>query len=268
MSSISSIILPQLPYLRRFARSLTGRQESGDAYVASVLEALIADPSVFPKDQPPRVALYHVFLKTWDSVAINGVSDSPEHSGLAAAADRRLEAIAPRPRQAFLLVAVEGFTPREAAQVLGVSPEEFAHLLDVASREIAEQVATNVLIIEDEPLIALDLENVVTSIGHQVQTIARTRTEAVAAFKATRPSLVLADIQLADGSSGIDAVNDILKLAEVPVIFITAFPEQLLTGLRPEPTFLIPKPFQSETVKAVISQALFFDIKARTKRAA
>ena len=268
MSSISSIILPQLPYLRRFARSLTGRQESGDAYVASVLEALIADPSVFPKDQPARTALYHVFLKTWDSVEVNGLSDTVGQSGSATAADRRLEAIAPRPRQAFLLVAVEGFTPGEAAQVLGVSPGDFAHLLDVAGREIAEQVATDVLIIEDEPLIALDLENVVTSIGHKVQAIARTRNEAVAAFKAKRPGLVLADIQLADGSSGLDAVNDIMKLAEVAVIFITAFPEQLLTGLRPEPTFLIPKPFQTETVKAIISQALFFDIKAHNKRAA
>ena len=268
MSSISSIILPQLPYLRRFARSLTGRQESGDAYVASVLEALIADPSVFPKDQPPRTALYHVFLKTWDSVAVNGMRANSAQTGMVAAADRRLEAIAPRPRQAFLLVAVEGFTASEAAQVLDVSPSEFSHLLDVAGREIAEQVATNVLIIEDEPLIALDLENVVTSIGHKVQGIARTRTEAVAAFKANRPSLVLADIQLADGSSGLDAVNDILKLAEMPVIFITAYPEQLLTGLRPEPTFMIPKPFQSETVKAIISQALFFDIKAHNKRAA
>ena len=268
MSSISSIILPQLPYLRRFARSLTGRQESGDAYVAAVLEALISDTSVFPKDQPPRIALYRVFLKTWDSVAINGVSDTPSTGGMDGAADRYLETIAPRPRQAFLLVAVEGFSASEAAQVLDVSPSEFAHLLDVAGKEIAEQVATDVLIIEDEPLIALDLENVVISIGHRVQAIARTRAEAIAAFKTRPASLILADIQLADGSSGLDAVNDILKLAEVPVIFITAYPEQLLTGLRPEPTFLIPKPFQSEMLKAVISQALFFDIKAQNKRAA
>jgi DNA-binding response OmpR family regulator len=124
-------------------------------------------------------------------------------------------------------------------------------------------VASNVLIVEDEPLIALDLEQVVTSIGHAVTRIARTRREAVAAFMAQRPGLVLADIQLADGSSGLDAVNEILGETRVPVIFITAYPEQVLTGLRPEPTFLIPKPFQPETVKAVISQALFFDMKAR-----
>ena len=52
---------------------------------------------------------------------------------------------------------------------------------------------------------------------------------------------------------------DILVEFQVPVIFITAFPERLLTGERPEPTFLITKPFQRSTVKAAISQALFFD---------
>ena len=50
---------------------------------------------------------------------------------------------------------------------------------------------------------------------------------------------------------------------KVPVIFITAFPERLLTGERPEPTFLITKPFQRSTVKAAIAQALFFDTRDR-----
>ena len=267
MSSISSIILPQLPYLRRFARSLTGRQESGDAYVAAVLEALISDPSVFPKDQPPRIALYRVFLKTWDSVAINGVSDIPSSAGIAGAADRHLETIAPRPRQAFLLVAVEKMSLDIAALALDTTVEDTRALIDQAGNEIAEQVATSVLIIEDEPLIALDLSDLVTSIGHTVCATATTHKSAVAAFAKHKPGLVLADVQLADGSSGLDAVNEILKSFEVPVIFITAYPERLLTGRRPEPTFLINKPFQPEAVKAIISQALFFEEKA-TKSAA
>jgi CheY-like chemotaxis protein len=75
--------------------------------------------------------------------------------------------------------------------------------------------------------------------------------------------MVLADIQLADGSSGIDAVNDILAESPIPVIFITAFPERLLTGERPEPAFLVTKPFNPEMVKALISQALFFDNQAK-----
>ncbi len=267
MTMLARSILPNLPYLRRFARSLTGRQESGDAYVATVLETLVADPAGFPSHMPPRTGLYWLFLRSWNSIAVNGQPDVATPMATAVA-DRRLDAITPLPRQAFLLVAMEGFTPSEAATVLDVTPQQFEKFLDAASREIAEQVATDVLIIEDEPLIALDLEGVVTSIGHTVKRVARTRREAVAAFKSQRPGLVLADIQLADGSSGLDAVNDILGETDVPVVFITAYPEQLLTGKRPEPAFLIPKPFQHETVKAVISQALFFDMKAKRRPAA
>ena len=121
------------------------------------------------------------------------------------------------------------------------------------------QIATDILIIEDEPLIAMDIEYIVSELGHNVTGIARTRDEAVELYKNTRPKMILADIQLADGSSGIDAVNDILTTSDLPVIFITAFPERLLTGERPEPTFLITKPFNPDMVKALISQALFFD---------
>jgi DNA-directed RNA polymerase specialized sigma24 family protein/CheY-like chemotaxis protein len=266
MATVAQSILPHLPYLRRFARSLTGRQESGDAYVAAVLETLVADPGTFPAELSARSALYRMFLTSWNSVAINGRKEASEQSSSAAAADRRLDAITPLPRQAFLLVAMEGFSPSEAASILNVPPHDLETLLDTASREIADQVASDVLIIEDEPLIAMDLEGVVTSIGHSVIAVARTRREAVAVFRSKQPGLILADIQLADGSSGLDAVNEILGETDVPVIFITAYPEHVLTGLRPEPTFLIPKPFQHETVKAVVSQALFFDMKAKRRK--
>ena len=263
MQGLAQSILPHLPYLRRFARSLSGRQKSGDAYVASVLATLAADPSVFPAGLSSRSGLYSLLLKSWNSIDLNGRAEPVDASSPVAAADRRLDAITPLPRQAFLLVTMEGFSVPEAAVVLGVGPVEIEHLLDTAAREIALQVATNILIIEDEPLIALDLESVVTAIGHRVCAIARTQREAVSAFRTHSPGLVLADIQLADGSSGLDAINEILGESTLPVIFITAYPENVLTGLRPEPTFLIPKPFHHDTVKAVVSQALFFDMKAR-----
>ena len=175
--------------------------------------------------------------------------------------------IAPRSRQAFLLTALEGFTPAEAAQILDAPLHETEQLIAEAQRDIEQELATDVLIIEDEPVIAADIEALVKELGHRVVDIAATRDEAVQAVATKQPGLVLADIQLADGSSGIDAVKDILARYNVPVIFITAFPERLLTGERPEPTFLITKPFQPETVKAAIGQALFFH-PARTARAA
>jgi CheY-like chemotaxis protein len=171
--------------------------------------------------------------------------------------------LAPRARQAFLLIAVEDFSPGEAALVLDVDEEELRQLVDEAGREIARQIATDVVVIEDEPLIALDLQHIVTSLGHRVVKIARTEQQAIDAVKRAKPGLILADIQLADGSSGLDAVNEILRSFSVPVVFVTAYPQRLLTGTRPEPTFLITKPFHPDSIKAIVSQALFFDIRGR-----
>ena len=256
--SLSMRIAPHLPYLRRFSRAVTGSQTSGDAYVAAVLEALIADTSIFPEASSDRIALYKLFSRLFSS---SSVTIPAPTSGFAweQRAASNLANISERPRQAFLLVSVEGFSNAQAAEVLDIEDGEFPALLNQASEEISRQVATEILIIEDEPLIAMDIEQLVEGLGHKVTGIARTHREAVSMFGKTHPRMILADIQLADGSSGIDAVNDILSSQSIPVIFITAFPERLLTGERPEPTFLVTKPFNPDMVKALISQALFFD---------
>lgn len=257
--SLAKIIAPHIPYLRRFARSLTGSQPSGDAYVEAVLQALVADATMFNQSVPPRVALYSILIRVWDSVDLN-TAISPRTEVF----ERRLDAMVPRARQAFLLTTVEGFSVQEAAAILDTDIPGLRQLIDEAGRSIAEQVATSVLIIEDEPMIAMDLEALVEGLGHEVAGMARTHAEAVEAVRQRRPGLVLADIQLADGSSGLDAVNEILSTINVPVIFITAYPERLLTGERPEPAFLITKPFETDTVKAVVSQALFFSTTSAT----
>jgi DNA-binding response OmpR family regulator len=95
-----------------------------------------------------------------------------------------------------------------------------------------------------------------------VVAIARTRAKAVQAAKQSKPGLVIADVRLADGSSGVDAVNELLRSFSMPVVFVTAFPERLATGQGPEPTFLITKPFREDAVKAIVSQVLFFDQQA------
>ncbi|HEU4475366.1 MAG TPA: response regulator [Methyloceanibacter sp.] len=260
---MSKAIAPHLPYLRRFARALAGSQPAGDAYVAATLEVLIEDPSLFDQSIDPRVALYRTFLGLWNSLDVNLKPEGPQ--GATSAVDRKLESITPLPRQAFLLCAVEGFSTDEAARVLNVDAAKVEELIDLAGHEIAAQVATDVLIIEDEPMIAMDLESIVEGLGHRVTAVARTHAEAVKAVERHKPGLVLADIQLADGSSGLDAVNEMLGAIEVPVIFITAYPDRLLTGERPEPAFLITKPYQPDTVKAIVSQALFFERRAHLR---
>ena len=259
--TLSETIAFHLPYLRRFARALTGSQSSGDAYVVATVEAL-AEAAGHEEETPTRTTLFRTFLRIWGSIPVNKGGTIDPDNPLMQTAHSRLEAITPQPRVAFLLSALEGFTAEEIAQAMGRSLAEVQSLLALAAAEIASNLRTEVLIIEDEPIIAMDLESVVTGLGHTVLHVARTRSEAVAGIGDHRPGLVLADMQLADGSNGLDAVKEILAVCSVPVVFITAYPERLLTGSRPEPTFLIAKPYNTDAVKAVITQALFFDRRA------
>ena len=125
--------------------------------------------------------------------------------------EQRLGQITPQPRQAFLLVALEGFSEEDAATILDIDVPTLRTLVEESGRELAAEIATDVLIIEDETFIAMDLEGLVESLGHRVLGVARTHSEAITLAKTKRPGLILADIQLADGSSGLDAVNELLK---------------------------------------------------------
>jgi CheY-like chemotaxis protein len=255
--SLGSQIAGHLPFLRRYARALTGSQTSGDAYVREMLEAVLADNTLKATMAGGRVPLYRAFSKVWSSAsgpAATGETDSEHEAG----AQARLGAITPPARQALLLTTLEDFSVEEAATILDRTPEDINAMVAAAIADVDREQTTSVLIIEDEPLIAMQLEDLVTGLGHTVSGTAATRTQANAAVAEATPGLVLADIQLADGSSGLDAVEDILGIASMPVIFITAYPERLLTGDRPEPTYLVTKPFQEATVRAAISQALFF----------
>lgn len=257
--SLGAKVAANLPYLRRYARALTGSQATGDAFVRATLEAALADASLRSQIGEGRVALYRAFNAVWSSAFVDTADYSGgDTGGHEAAAQDRLSRITPLNRQALLLTTLEDFSIDEAATIMDCSAETVEDLVQEAIEEIDRESATSVLIIEDEPLISMQLEDLVRSLGHDVCGMAATRTQAREVVSQETPGLVLADIQLADGSSGLDAVDDILKITDVPVIFITAYPERLLTGDRPEPTYLITKPFQESTVRAAISQALFF----------
>ena len=253
--SMSQTLAPHLPYLRRYARALTGSQSSGDAHVRAALTALLAGDQSLIEGVPPRVGLYRLFHAIWQSGAEH-YDETAQISGKTP--EGRLKSLSASKRAALLLTAVEAFSLEEAAFIIDESPEEVEAAILGAQKTIDTQLASKVLIIEDEPIIALDLENLVTELGHKVVAIAATRDNAVAKALSERPGLVLADINLGEGASGIDAVSDILAAFDIPVIFITAYPEKLLTGERPEPTYLIAKPFLPETVQATVGQALFF----------
>ncbi|MBI1328623.1 MAG: response regulator [Alphaproteobacteria bacterium] len=254
--SISETLAPHLPLLRRYARALTGSQSSGDAYVRASLNALLTGEQSLLEGVAPRVALYRLFHVIWMGTA--GALEAANAGSGNINADARLGALSAARRAALLLTAVEGFDLPEAGAILDVSPDDAGLYVIEAQRMIETELASKVLIIEDEPIIALDLENLVSELGHEVVGKAATRDDAVRLAHLKQPGLILADINLGAGGSGIDAVNEILSSFDVPVIFITAYPEKLLTGERPEPTYLIAKPFLPETVQATVGQALFF----------
>ncbi len=257
MPDIGGTIGQELPYLRRYARALTGSQHSGDAFAIATLEAILADRSIFKEGMAPRTALFRAFHAIWSSAG----APVAEHGAdtLEQRAQVHLRALTRNTREALLLRTIEDMSFEQIGQVMDSSAAEAEELVQIALREMEDSVLGTVMIIEDETIIAMDLQSIVSAMGHRVSGIARTRDEARALGHKTRPDLILSDIQLADDSSGVDAVNDLLAdLGNVPVIFITAFPERLLTGERPEPAFLISKPYTEEQVRSAVSQAMFF----------
>jgi len=252
----ADVIAANVPFLRRYARALTGNQDTGDLYAEATLEAILMDEATFPPNVDAKVALFSAFHLVWSSA---GAPLGTPDSRLSASAQSHMSNLTANTREALLLNAIEGFPPGDIAKIMHFEPEDVIELIRLASAEMLQSVAGKVMIIEDEAIIAMDIQAIVTDMGHAVTGIARTRTEAVALAASNRPDLILADIQLADNSSGIDAVNDILaQFDDIPVVFITAFPERLLTGKRAEPTFLITKPFSEDQVTSAVSQAMFF----------
>jgi DNA-directed RNA polymerase specialized sigma24 family protein len=258
----SNELAREIPRLRRFARALCGSQERGDAEIEGLLRLAQSDRSLFEGGGSPRVLLFRGLIRKWRS----GIGYNALHEHLllkeCKGVDRSIAAITPRSRQAFLLSCLESFSPADAIEILEVTEDEYNDLLQEARAQILQQCATNVLIIEDEYFIATHIEKLAADLGHWVLGIARTHKEALSAVERMqpfidRPGLILSDIQLADGSSGIEAVAEIAAEKDIPVVFITAYPERLLTGQKKEPTYLLTKPFSDDGFMAITSQALF-----------
>jgi CheY-like chemotaxis protein/DNA-directed RNA polymerase specialized sigma24 family protein len=264
MVELSWEVARHLPYLRRYARAITGDPDRGDASIRACLESLLPE-AVDLANQNVRLELYRALHAVWSRCAGGTPDHGPmpplmEDRSIVAA---RVGCLGPAQRQMLVLTALEGFALPEAAAVMGLSLPAAAALLRRAREELRSQKPSRILIIEDEPVIALDIASTVRESGHRVVGIAATHRNAVDVADREEPELILADIQLADNSSGLEAVQEILRERRVPVVFITAFPERLLTGVRPEPTFLVTKPFDAETLRVSISQALSVEAPAR-----
>lgn len=253
-----AVLKARLPSLRRFARALVGDQSAGDSLVLAALQEITDDKTALEDLSSPVTALYKSFISIFNGPIGKKCIKQLDNDSFPLGCDITLSALSPETRQAFLLTTMEGFSDDSAAEILGYELQDFIDLKQRAQDEVTQQLSASVFIIEDEMLIASDLEDIVTELGHLVIGTATTRDEAVKKLRNIPADVILSDIKLADDSSGIDAVNDLLSVHEnVAVIFITAFAERLLTGLHPEPTFLIEKPFTKDQIAATLSQILF-----------
>lgn len=249
-------ILENLAYLRRYARALTGSQRTGDTYVRACLEAMLEEPHRIESAYPKR-DVFRLFHQVWNAFRATldgkrGGSGTDERHRVA----HGLSALPPTERMVLLLTALEAFSVADTALILDVDEENVRAALKRARDDIRMRASVDILIIEDEPVIAMELSRIVEGMGHRVCGIAAGEQEALSLALDKRPSLVLADIQLKEGGSGISAVRNILSRLEMPVIFVTGFPERLLTGNTLEPAFVISKPFDPDTLQTVIGQAL------------
>lgn len=263
MALHSDSMVRVLPYLRRYTRALTGTQERGDRYVRQFLEVVLADPELVSGGGDPKLETFRAFHQVCE-----GLEPAAEPSAEMGADDeleRQIAALPALDRQILLLVSLEGFSVANAAEILGLTADDAREKLLQARLDLQKDAGARVLVIEDEAVIAMDIVVTVRSAGHTVVGVADTEAKAVALSEEFRPDLILADVQLKDGDSGIEAVEKIMRISEVPVIFVTGFPEAFLTGDKVEPTFLLTKPFDPEALTATIGQALATRAKAPHK---
>jgi CheY-like chemotaxis protein len=246
-------LLRALPGARRYARALAGSQVAGDELVAASLRDLSA---TVVRHEDEQLALYEAVTRRFDA---RGAAASESASTSASTT-----ALAMRQRQLLLLTALEDLPLEDAAQVVGLTPAMALLELSDARGKLHAAAAADVLIIEDEPIIAMDIEELVQSCGHRVVGVAGSEAEAVEMAERERPGLILADINLGAGGDGSHAVARILRHHAVPVIFVTAYPERLLTGASSEPAFVITKPFEPLTLAIATYQAVTGGVQAVT----
>ena len=116
-----------------------------------------------------------------------------------------------------------------------------------------------IIIVEDESIVAMDLEQQLLDLGYSVPAIFASGEEAVQRILRDPPDLVLMDIQLRDIMDGITAVKEIKKSVHVPVVYLTAYADKatLYRARETEPHGYLVKPFNDETLRTTVEMALY-----------
>lgn len=249
------LLREHLPYLRRYARALTGGAATGDALVTRTLEWFMGEggsaAGAGGEADGTRISLYRQLNRFQDAEGVPAGRTS-RHPVEAA-----LYTLDETGRRLYLLVNLEDMPLADAAAVLNLAPENAVERLNHAREQVRARLTAAILIVEDDAIIAYDLAETVRGMGHTVCGNAATMDEALTLAAEHAPTLALMDIRLAEGDNGIEVARELRRQRFLPVIFVTAFPDELgkrgLEHLGP----VIPKPFNREQIEQAITRAVF-----------
>jgi len=252
MDRYAQQLLKHLPFLRRYARALTGSIEAGDDLVAAAVKESLQRPDGYGLGSPVRLPLYSLLHNLFDH---EGPWPAPPPS--THPMETALAMLPETERRLFLLVSLEELTIVDAARILDIGLNEARALMTDAQEALREALIANILIVEDDAIIAFDLAETVRNMGHKVCGTATTMEAALATARSCQPTLALMDLRLAHGDSGITTAQVLRRSSELPIIFVTAFGDELtrqgLEHLGP----IIRKPFTREQIERAITQAVF-----------
>lgn len=238
----------QLALLRRYFRAVVGDQQAGDKLVSSLAPRLLLT-------EKSTVALLTAATRLWRQLVKDDAAPAFSSRTIAEALSPALSL----ERQAGVMVDVFGLTLQQAAGALNRSAGEVTRLLAEGRRVTGRPIGGRVLVVDDDPLIARHLAGIVAARGAAEVQVAASYDEAVGLASVRRFDLALCDYDLGRGRNGLDVVRVLSAEHDTTCVFVTAYPDEVLSGSDHEPAFVIIKPFRDEVVAAALSYAVTQD---------
>ncbi len=208
-------------------------------------------PTRFGLSEPARVPLYALLNLLFDEGGEGCPAPSPHPI------ERALGLLPEELRRVYLLVALEDLPLLDVAQIMHITPTEAMQRLGAARDGVRNTLTQRVLVVEDNPALALEIGSLVIDMGHVLCGTATNEREALELAEAEKPTLALLDVRLADGGNGVEVARALRQQKALRTILVTAFDDDLEALDARHLGQVVRKPFTPEAVKAAISRAVF-----------
>jgi two-component system cell cycle sensor histidine kinase/response regulator CckA len=131
-------------------------------------------------------------------------------------------------------------------------------VIKATAHHTESMITPSILIVEDERIVAKDLQLVLQSLGYSIAGLASSGEDALRKARECRPGLILMDVRLGGAVDGIEAAGMIREQFDIPVIYLTAFsdPETLIRAKATRPFGYLTKPFRVTDLRAAIEIAV------------